>query len=158
MNDAAEQVLADPVNRTIWDLRIRARQPAQAVADEVGLSRGQVWRRLQKILDAVPSIAADEVTTYRKAELVKLEENEAIVYEALLSCPVTDHLGISRLTGALTRVMEQRAKLIGLYAPKRVQVEGLQTSPLEWMFGEIDAELERGLRRAEDHANETAEV
>ena len=145
-----ERILDDPINRRIWDLKIRARRPYQAVADDVGLSVSAVWRRLKRITDLVPAIDQEEIGFYKRTELAQLEENEATVQAALLECARADHLGISRLTGSLLKIQQRRARLLGLDAPKRIEVDGLQTASIEDVF----ARTERGIREAEEHANQ----
>jgi len=139
--------LDDPINRKIWDMRIRARLPMAQVSEETGLSRSQVWRRLTTIVEAVPTLSPEEVTTYRRIEIANLEENEAVIQDALLACGQSDHLGISRLSNALLRVQKRRSSLLGLDAPKHVRVEGLVQDPV----GVVLDRVRLGISAAEEH-------
>lgn len=154
------QALDDPINRRIWDLHIRGRTPVAKILDDVGLRKDAVYDRIKKITDSIPAIEPEEVATYRQVTLARLEENEAVLQQAFLRTAALmqgdgdapgqiDHLGLSRLNTALIRIDERRAKLVGMDAPKRVQLEGLQTSPIEDVFGVID----RTIADAEEWAN-----
>ena len=159
----AEDVLNDPINRAIWDLHHVQGLSVVATAENVGLSRSALHRRLNKIDQAVPGVSVEAVEARKLRHLARLDMLEAKLTTALQDATTqtrgegsgvervpADTLELQRLNNSLLRVLRERSKLLGLDAPKRIEIDGLQTKGIEWVFGEI----EEGLDKAEAHANQ----
>ena len=52
-----DDVLADPVNRRIWELHFKLKLSVTDTAIQMGYARESIQRRLRKILDAVPMLS-----------------------------------------------------------------------------------------------------
>ncbi len=59
--DGLSRVLQDPINRRLWDMRVRLKLPWHAISDELQMHRSSLHDRLKKIIAEVPVLTPDEV-------------------------------------------------------------------------------------------------
>lgn len=124
------ELLNDPTNRMIWDLRVRAGVTMDNVADQVGIARKTAYNRLNRVVDAIPGLSPEEVIAYRKEQVAQIEELEALVAQARLHVNPRDTLAVTRVVNATTKVMQRKARLLALDAPQVIRIEGVAVSPL----------------------------
>lgn len=91
------------------------------IAARVGLSRTQVHRVIDRLLKDTKAEAADELRTL---ELARLDTAQVAIWAQVRQ---GNHGAIDRLL----RIMERRAKLLGLDAPARQEVTGANGTAIE---------------------------
>lgn len=121
--------IEDPEARVVWDLRIRLGLPWAEVTKQCGVDRVTGWKMIKRISEAIP-LGPDEVESYVRQELLRLEEMEQKAVEALIRVDTNSPLDVDRCLRALDRVLARRARYLGLEAPKRIEIEGLSRDPL----------------------------
>lgn len=142
-------------------LRGERRMSYQQIADAMGYGdKGSAYRAIQRGLAAIPQEAAAEVLrlelekldTLERAALEVLERQHVtvshgkIVYRATAGGqaePLFDDAPVLQAIDRMLKIQERRAKLLGLDAPKRLEV-----ITIDWLDEQIrtlTAELERQL-------------
>lgn len=95
----------------------------EAIAKQVGCSVSTANRavaaRLQELRDQAP----EDTQAVRDIELQRLDESAAALHSKVLA-------GDPRATDVYLRVMERRARLLGLDAPVRSELTGAEGAPL----------------------------
>ena len=159
-----EDPLEDPLNRKIWDLHIRAGASKADTARQLGIGRNTVYDRLKIIYDAVPAIDVMQVATMKQHHLERLDDLEGKLVRALnqvIAAPLVeqigqdedtgeplivqsrpDTLGIQRTTNNILKVLRERSNVVGLDAPKRIEIEGLSVDPLKEAADQAVSDIE----------------
>jgi hypothetical protein len=135
--------------------RLRSRRRSyQQIADELGLyDKAAAYRAVQRGLAAIPQEAAAEVL---RLELEKLDQLEQAALEVLErqhvtvshgqlvfheGVPLVDDGPVLQAIAHILKIQERRAKLLGLDAPKRIEVLTLDAVDAE--IARLTAELGR---------------
>lgn len=134
---ADEQVLCLDLRRKGYTVR--------EIADETGIARSTVQLRLDDALAELVLPAADEV---RQLELARLDRWQRRL-EALFDDPERD---VCKVVTTALRVQERRAKLLGLDAPTRAQVDATVTEVTQEDIALRELLAEAQARSAADEA------
>ena len=115
--------------RTVEILRL-ARQgwQCQAIADKLGIARLQVYRLIQAALADAVIARKEEVAHLTELELQRLDAMTKGVSEAA-------EKGNSRAIDSALKIMDRRAKMLGLDAPTKQEIAGDNGGPLEIRIG-----------------------
>lgn len=103
------------------ELRIKAKMTMRAIAKECGVSVGTVWKDVQWMLDHETAERGDYIKTYREIEDERLDEWQAKLLSALESAADIDEQ--KKLFDVLLKISERRAKLLGLDAPIKQEID-----------------------------------
>ena len=96
----------------------------RAIAREVGISDRQVGRLLDDAIDTLNKSCNEKAEHVKRIELERLDKMTLALFTNRNSPRVTD---------SLLRIMEQRAKLLGLYEPEKKELSGPNGQPLEFV-------------------------
>ncbi len=107
----------------------------QECADAFGISKTRAHQIVSEALDALSSQLAHSVEQYRALELARLDKLLVRLDAATRKSPFA--------VMAYLKVMERRAKLLGLDKPLRVQFEGEPTPERELTDDALDHEIAR---------------
>lgn len=94
----------------------------RAIARELGVSEAQAFRDVQAELDKLAQQAQEEASRLRVLELRRLDEM-LIRLSPMLYPKSGDNVNLGAIDRAL-KIMERRAKLLGLDAPEKTEVSG----------------------------------
>jgi predicted DNA-binding protein (UPF0251 family) len=83
------------------------------IASRLGVNESTAYRRVQRALEAIPF---EEVSEYRQLEQVRLDALQQAIWDKAMS-------GDLRAIDRVLAILQRRAKLLGLDAPTRNQVE-----------------------------------
>ncbi len=118
-------IQAEEKRRRAVDLR-RAGFTYEQIADKVGISRGYACKLVTSALKRIRE-ETNEITEDVKAlELQRLDELFRTAYQAVLD-------GEVRAIDQAIKVMDRRARLLGLDAATRQEISGTLTSSHEWI-------------------------
>lgn len=84
----------------------------RAIGDKLGVTGMQAWRDVKSALEGLEELNTDKASTLRQLELERLDA----LTKGLEPMAMVGNVGS---VSAYIRVMEQRAKLLGLYAPEK---------------------------------------
>lgn len=88
----------------------------RAIGDKLGVTGMQAWRDVKSALEGLEELNTDKASTLRQLELERLDAlTKALEPMAMV--------GNTNSVNAYIRVMEQRAKLLGLYAPEKHEID-----------------------------------
>lgn len=128
--------------RRAFSLRIERGYGYQQIADETGVSLATAWNDVQWVMRQTRDRQAEDVAHARSVEAERLEDRERRVRDLLLdwhrryrdSDPLDSEIRqeasrqIDRLDAALDRIQRRRARLLGLDAPQRSEVDATVTT------------------------------
>ncbi len=128
MGNGDSQIKA--LDRQLKALELRkAGVPYQTIADQLGYSdRGSAYNSVQTALKKTLAEPADEV---RRLELERLDA-------LLMGMYPQARKGNQGAVDRCLRIMERRAKLLGLDAPTKAELSGKDGAPLVVAIGGID--------------------
>jgi len=110
----------------------------RAIGEKLGISHVQAWQDVKDALQELQALNADKAEDYRQLELERLDAlTKALEPMAMV--------GNTNSVNAYIRVMEQRAKLLGLYAPEKHE-------NIDWRSKAID-DIKAGRIQFEDLAS-----
>lgn len=121
-DSGGRRVLARERERRAIELR-RAGQTYDAIAVELGCTRGAAFKVVQRVLVRLAAEAREDGEAVRAIELDRLDALHAIVWE---KAAAGDLAAVDRAL----RIAERRAKLLGLDAPVRRELTGRDGVPL----------------------------
>ena len=128
---------SNKISAEIWE-SYQGGMNAQQIADVYGMTRQAVWRRIRDFRSKLG------IETVEEAKALDLGRYEALierVWSMTFKDPTPENVR------SLAMLMDQRAKLLGLNAPKKLQVDGhMQITPSPTFLGHLDriaAERER---------------
>lgn len=93
----------------------------RAIAKEIGVSVATIYNDLAAVIREESEGVADLVKTAREVEAQKLDLWQAKCMDTLEECTGADDR--MKVLGVLTRISERRAKLLGLDAPIRQEID-----------------------------------
>jgi Trp operon repressor len=103
------------------ELRIKAKMTMREIAKECGISVSTAWKDVQWMLDHETEERGDYVRTYREVESERLDEWQAKLLTTLeMTSDVDDQ---KKMFDVLLKISERRAKLLGLDAPVKQEVD-----------------------------------
>lgn len=100
----------------------------RAIARELGVSEAQAFRDVQAELDKLAQQAQEEASRLRVLELRRLDEM-LIRLSPMLYPKSGDNVNLGAIDRAL-KIMERRAKLLGLDAAEKTEVSGPGGAPI----------------------------
>lgn len=103
------------------ELRVEGKKSVRDIARELGVSPTTVWNDLTALIREETDGVADMIRTAREIESQRLDLWQAKVIKALESTGDIDEQ--AKLFGILTRISERRAKLLGLDAPIKQDID-----------------------------------
>lgn len=107
-NALNRQYLALDLRQSGWSFR--------AIGDKLGVTHMQAWRDVKSAIEELQSLNTDKAEDFRQLELERLDAlTKALEPMAMV--------GNTNSVNAYIRVMEQRAKLLGLYAPEKKEID-----------------------------------
>lgn len=131
------------IQRQIMSLELRkAGFSYRAIADRTGVLHAQAYRDVQSELKRLSEISLDTAGELRQMELERLD----IAIKGLM--PFVE-AGSAMHASALVKVIAERSKLLGLYAPE--QVESKVTVKHELSDGERATRIATLLERAREN-------
>jgi len=98
----------------------------EAVGQQLGVSRQRVHKLISKSLAELDALNTQSLTELRDLDLARLDD-------ALLQMMVQMKRGNQGAVDRVIRILERRAKLIGLDAPTRTEMSGPGGEPLEFV-------------------------
>jgi len=119
MGTTARELTAAERRQKAFDLRL-LNQSYQTIADNLGCTKQAAWKMVQKVLKDIEAKTTESAATVKAMEQMRLDRMAAAALpKAVASNP--DYAAIDRVL----RIMERRAKLMGLDQPDKVA----QTDP-----------------------------
>ncbi len=110
------------------ELRVEGKMSMRAIAKELGVSPGTICNDIAAIIAEESEGLGDMVKTAREVEAQKLDKWQAKVMDALDA--TNDPDDVSKLIGIQVRISERRAKLLGLDAPIKQEIDAtIGTAP-----------------------------
>lgn len=100
----------------------------QTIATELGVSKTRAYEYVREALEDLAKQAHEKAGEIRAIELVRLDRQTQVLM-ALLETAADDKK--PRIVDSLLRIAQRRADLLGLDAPKNVQVAGPAGGPLQ---------------------------
>jgi hypothetical protein len=112
-------------------LRVRERKTFKLIAEELGISVGQAHADVRTAMTEIAKEAEENVRAERGSELYRLDQAFDVVDEVIRGAienadPERPDASLELKLKALDRlvkIQDQRAKLLGLYAPERKEVD-----------------------------------
>lgn len=151
--DPADEARIETRRAEAMRLRIRGKNYRE-IAAETGVSVRQAWLDVKAVLERTKNDADEKAEDARALDLDRLDRALDTVEQILEGGSFTegtdpDELKLKALD-RLVKIQEQRAKLLGLYAPQKTELSGPNGGPIA-----VDARtelLERiaGRARAQD--------
>ena len=86
------------------------------IAAQLGIAPSTAYKRVRHALDDVNQRNTEEAGTLRTLELLRLDELQNVIWEKALA-------GDDKALGRVLAIMDRRAKLLGLDAPAKGEVE-----------------------------------
>jgi predicted transcriptional regulator len=115
----------------------------RVIAERLGVSEPLARQYVYDAFNELAKLKLDGAETLRAQELDKLDELEQRLHQALEKADDENTEGIARLTQQLTRIIERRAKLLGLDAPVKSQVEAtVKMTTFSELLAEVDGDGE----------------
>lgn len=110
------------------ELRVAGKMSMRAIAKELGVSVATISNDIAAVIQEESQGVADLVKTAREVEAQRLDEWQARVLTSLDHAKDIDDE--AKLYGILTRISERRAKLLGLDAPIKQEIDAtIGTAP-----------------------------
>jgi transposase-like protein len=110
------RALAAAERRALIFEYVKAGSSYRDIAHAFGVSHTQIWRDVRRVLDDLQQTTVQDATSYRLLELTRLDQLlQGLWPEAILG-------NVPAVLAAL-RISERRARLLGLDAPTRVDIE-----------------------------------
>jgi hypothetical protein len=112
------------------------------IASRLGIVPSTAYKRIRHGLSEVNERNLESATELRALETQRLDELQQAIWEQAAG-------GDLKAIDRILRIMERRAKLLGLDGPQRIEHAGAEGGPIqhEWDFsGLSDEELERQYR------------
>jgi hypothetical protein len=88
----------------------------RVIADDLGVTRQAAHKYVKQAMAVLNAKLAEDAEALRRLELERLDQLQAALWPAALE-------GNSRAALATLKVMDARAKLVGLYAPSKLHVQ-----------------------------------
>jgi len=147
----AQIALNEELRQRVWELKIRGHS-FPAIARAIGYSNGRAREIYYEALEIHRQLTKETVEEGLVAELAYLNRlqviNEARLQDA--RDPVTQKLkkALPRAVADAVRIMDRRARYLGLDAPERRELSGPKGGPIpsevKFSFDDIDAALAAG--------------
>jgi len=118
-------VTAEEKRRQALDLR-RMGCTYQEIADQVGVSRGYACKLVTQALTRIQHETNEIAENVRTLELTRLDNLFRHAYQAVLEGEIS-------AIDKCVRIMDRRAKLLGLDAPNKTEISGSLTASAEWI-------------------------
>lgn len=108
----------------------------QKIADTLGLAnRGSAYNIFKRVMERDYALTQEEVETYRAEELARLEE----IHHKLMDY-IDESRGGLQIVDRILKVMDRKAKLLGLDAPTRTETKVDMSLSHEQALLELDRE------------------
>jgi hypothetical protein len=142
--------LAEPQNSAPVDARAQKRTEVAArrkrvaelhiakisqiqIAKEVGVSNAQVSRDLVKIRAQWREEYLADMNKVMLRELATLDDLERRTRARIVTCPEDERIAFCRLQETVIKIMDRRAKFLGMDAPQKIAVEGATALRVEFV-------------------------
>jgi len=103
------------LKKKAYQLRI-AGLSYRKIGEQLGINFQTAFNYVKETLDNLRRDCTELAETYRDMELVRLDEMQTAIYTKILK-------GDLNAIDRLLRVMERRSRLLGLDAPKQIEVD-----------------------------------
>jgi len=103
------------------ELRVQGRKNMRQIAKELGVSVATICNDIRAVVNEETEGVADLIKTTREIECQKLDDWQAKVLTSLDNAKDVDDE--AKLYGLLVRIAERRAKLLGLDAPIKQEID-----------------------------------
>ena len=131
----------------VYELRIQG-LTFEAIASEVGFGGPSgAWQAYQRIRS---EIIIESLEDSRQLELMRLDELQVALWDRAVD-------GELPAAHAVLKIMDRRAKLLGLDRPEKVEINQIEEWPvdLKEQVAEMEKMIDFGMKYASDHGIET---